>query len=197
MHMGKKELRKIIDKCMASGDFHIAYDDAAAKTAQTTLVSLSRQLSVLSENEQPFCFSKINKEILIAVHVIFDSRKKLSRQVDNLLDMFSSKRDLTRQQTRLSGRYKMLPPVSKGPNTAGNYLANCAVAFGEHYDRLEEYKKALETGELPNDKNGFSIFLPQLRQIAIVIPHLAFSGGQDILEYGLSFDLELDFSLTD
>lgn len=142
--MGKKELKKIIEKCIASGEFQIAFDDAAAKSARNTLAFLCRQLSVLSEDELPFCFSKINKDILIVDHVIFDSRKKLTRQVDNLLDMFSSKRDLTRQQTKLSGRFKMLPPISKGPSTARNYLANCAVAFGEHYDRLGEYKKALE-----------------------------------------------------
>jgi hypothetical protein len=82
---------------------------------------------------------------MIVDHITFDSRKKLTKQVDNLLDMFSSKRDLTRQQTKLSGRYKMLPPISKGPSTARNYLANCAVAFGEHYDRRGEYKRNLET----------------------------------------------------
>lgn len=142
--MGKKELKKIIDRCIASGEFHIAFDDAAAKSAQTAIDSLSRQLNVLSEDELPFCFSKVNKEILIVDHVVFDSRKKLTKQIDNLLDMFSSKRDLTRQQTQLSGRFKMLPPISKGPSTARNYLANCAVAFGQHYDRLREYKKMLE-----------------------------------------------------
>ena len=144
MPMGKKELKKIIDKCIASGEFQIAFDDAAAQSARNALAFLCRQLSVLSEHELPFYFSKTSKEILIVDHVVFDSRKKLTMQVDNLLDMFSSKRDLTRQQTRLSGRFKMLPPISKGPSTARNYLANCAVAFGNHYDRLGEYKRILE-----------------------------------------------------
>jgi hypothetical protein len=144
MRMGKKELKKIIEKCIASGEFHIAYDDAAAKSVRTTLASLCRQLSVLTGDELPFYYSKTGKEILITDHVTFNSGKKLTKQVDNFLDMFSSKRDLVRQQTKLSGRFKMLPPISKGPSTARNYLANCAVSFGEHYNRLEEYKMMLQ-----------------------------------------------------
>lgn len=142
--MGKKDLKRIIEKFIVSGEFHIAFDETADKSARTAIDFLCRQLSAISESELPFYFSKINKDILIADHVVFDSRKKLTKQVDNLLDMFSSKRDLIPPQTKLTGRFKMLPPVSKGPNSARNYLANCAVAFGERYDRLGAYKKMLE-----------------------------------------------------
>ena len=142
--MANRELKKIVEKSMVSGEYKIAFESASEQQAGGKLAMLFSQLGALPESGLPFCYSRVGKNVLIADHVTFSSQKKLTRQVESLIDLFASRRDLVLQNKLATGRFKMLPPISKGPNTARNNLANCAVAFGEHYNRLPGYREALE-----------------------------------------------------
>jgi hypothetical protein len=142
--MANRELKRIVEKGMVSGEYKIAFAGASEQQAGGKLAMLFSQLGALAESNLPFCYSRVGKNVLIADHVTFSSQKTLTRQIESLMDLFASRRDLTLQKKSLTGRFKKLPPISKGSNTARNYLANCALAFGEHYDRLPGYKDMLE-----------------------------------------------------
>lgn len=141
--MANRELKKIVEKSMISGEYKIVFENAPVQQAGGKLAMLFSQLGSLAESDLPFCYSRVGKNVLIAAHVPFSSQKRLARQVESLMDLFASRRDLTLQKKLLTGRFKMLPPISKGPSSARNYLANCAVAFGEQYSSLPQYKEAL------------------------------------------------------
>ena len=141
--MGKKQLRKIIEK-MLSGEYRAIMDEGCEKSARDELAFVYRQLGILCESDLPFYYSHVNRSVLIVDHVIFNSEKNLSGQADGRPGIFLTKnRELKKSQAAVTGRYKMLPPISKGPGSAKSYLINCIGAFSQHYAFLDEYKKAL------------------------------------------------------
>jgi hypothetical protein len=141
--MGKRQLRKIIEK-MLSGEYRAVTDEGLKQDPLDELAFLYRQLGVLCESDQPFYYSKVNRNVLIVDHVTFDSENNGAAQGDAQAGIFLTKRRvLTKSQTAITGRYKLLPPVSKGSGSAKNYLINCMAAFLRHYAFLEEYKNTL------------------------------------------------------
>ena len=145
--MGKKELKKIIEKRVLSGEYSIRMDETCGARSRDRLFFVRRQLGILCESELPFYYSKINRNILIADYISFDSKEKASQPTGCLSGLIIKKKPpLKKQATRLSGPFKMLPPVSKGPGNAKSYLINCTVRFEEHYARLDTYKDALLKG---------------------------------------------------
>jgi hypothetical protein len=142
--MGKKELKKIIEKRVLSGEHPIYTGDGCEACPQDELFFLCRQLGMLCESGLPFYYSKTNHSILIIDHVTFDSAANLSGQEKNFSDMFLKKqRRLRKAKKNMTGNFKMLPPVFRGPGSARGYLMNCALAFRQHYALLNEYKTAL------------------------------------------------------
>lgn len=141
--MGKKQLRKIIEK-MLSGEYRVVMDEGLEQSSLDELTFVYRQLGVLCESDQPFYYSKVNRNILIVDHVTFNSENSDFSRGDEQAGMFMTKgRDLKKSQAAIKGRYKLLPPVSKGSGSAKNYLINCMAAFLRRYAFLEEYKNTL------------------------------------------------------
>jgi hypothetical protein len=142
--MGKRELKKIIEKRILSGEYRIVTEDCETDPREE-LAFVCRQLGILCESELPFYYSKTGRNILIVDHVTFDSNKEETRQPGRLSGVFlTERRVLKKPESVLKGRYKMLPPVTKGPGSAKSYLINCMLSFEQHYAQLGEYRKTLQ-----------------------------------------------------
>ena len=141
--MGKRQLRKIIEK-MLSGEYRAIMDEGLNQGSLDELAFVYRQMGILCESDQPFYYSKVNRNVLIVDHVTFNSEKNAVDQVDEQAGVFLKKsRELKKSQNIMKGRYKLLPPVSKGSGSAKNYLLNCVTAFLRRYAYLDEYKNTL------------------------------------------------------
>ncbi len=140
--MGKRDLKKIIEKRVLSGEYRIVTEDCGEARDELTFVC--RQLGILCESEHPFYYSKNGRNALIVDHVTFDSNKQASGHSGSLSDMLiHSRRALKKPAAAMKRRYKMLPPVTKGPGSAKSYLINCMLSFKQHYALLDAYRKTL------------------------------------------------------
>jgi|GEM_PF-6974210 len=143
--MGKKELKKIIEKRVLSGEYRIMTGDACETDPGNALNLVCRQLGMLSESELPFYYSKTGRNVLVVDHVAFDAKNSFSRQTESLPGVFlKERRILKKSDAVITGQYKILPPVSKGPYNAKSYLINFLEAFRLQYERLDDYKRMMK-----------------------------------------------------